>query len=146
MKRRELLGFMGAGALLGLAGCSSTGGVGEDDFMIDGRRALDIKTIHFDFDEYIIKPKYRRVLSAHAKKINETGASIRIEGHCDERGTREYNIGLGERRANAVRNYLIAEGLSSSQISTISYGEERPVDYAHNESAWAKNRRAELLY
>ena len=146
MKRRELLGLIGAGAVVGLAGCSSTGGVGEGDFMINGKRALDIKIIYFDYDSYVIRPEYRRVLSAHARKLDDSGKSITIEGHCDERGTREYNIGLGERRANAVRSYLIAEGVSPSQVTTLSYGEERPADYGHNESAWAKNRRAILDY
>ena len=83
MKRRELLGLIGAGAVVGLAGCSSTGGtsgVGEDDFMIDGKRALDIKTIYFDYDSYVIRPEYRRVLSAHARKLDGSGRTCR--GRC----------------------------------------------------------------
>jgi len=151
MKRREVLGFLGAGALLSLSGCSSKGGLfgrGADgsDVMIDGRRALDIKVIYFDFDSSEILPEFRRVLSAHALQLISSKKRITIEGHTDERGTREYNIGLGERRANAVRSYLIAEGVPASQITTLSFGEERPVDYGHNETAWAKNRRAVLDY
>jgi peptidoglycan-associated lipoprotein len=70
---------------------------------------------------------------------------IQIEGHCDERGTNEYNLALGERRANSTRNYLISLGISPDRISTISYGEERPLDPGHNEEAWAKNRRAHFV-
>lgn len=147
MKRRELLGLLCAGAVVGMTGCSSKGGVvGEDDFLIDGKRALDIRTLYFDYDSYTIRPEYRRVLSAHARKLDDSGTAITIQGHCDERGTREYNIALGERRANAVRSYLIAEGVAASQISIVSYGEERPEDYGHDEAAWAKNRRAVLDY
>ncbi|MDE0179549.1 MAG: OmpA family protein, partial [Gammaproteobacteria bacterium] len=71
---------------------------------------------------------------------------VNIEGHCDERGTREYNLALGERRSEAVRRYLISAGVRSTQIETVSFGEERPVDPGHDESAWAKNRRAEMSY
>ena len=72
--------------------------------------------------------------------------SIRLEGHADERGTREYNLALGERRANAVRAYLVAQGASRSQIEVISYGEEKPANSGHNESSWAENRRVEIVY
>ena len=71
---------------------------------------------------------------------------VRVEGHADERGTREYNLALGERRANAVRAYLVAQGASRSQIEVISYGEEKPVNNSHNESGWAQNRRVEIVY
>lgn len=150
MKRRDLIGLIGIGTLLGAAGCSSSGGskdgYGVDDVMLDGRHALDIKVYYFDFDDYTIHSKYHPVLRVHAKKLASSSKSITIEGHADERGTREYNIGLGERRANAIKRFLIAEGVAPSQISTISYGEENPADYGHNEAAWAKNRRAVLDY
>jgi peptidoglycan-associated lipoprotein len=77
--------------------------------------------------------------------MNNSQEKIVIEGHCDERGTAEYNIALGERRAKSVKRYLINLGVDSSQLSTISYGEERPADPGHNEAAWAKNRRAEFV-
>ena len=86
------------------------------------------------------------MLDAHASRLASSGKRVVIEGHCDERGTREYNLALGERRANTVRRYLMSRGVSSSQIEVVSYGEERPADYGHNESAWSRNRRAFLDY
>ena len=154
MKRRDLIGLIGMTALVGIAGCSSSGGSrdgdgassGLDDVMLDGRRALDIKVIYFDFDDYTIRSEYHPVLRAHAQKLASSSKNITIEGHADERGTREYNIGLGERRANAIKRFLVAEGVAYSQISTISYGEENPAAYGHDEDSWAKNRRAVLDY
>ncbi len=108
---------------------------------------LHEKVIHFDYDSSEIRPQYLPILRAHADYlINTPSARVLIEGHCDERGSREYNIALGERRANAVKRFLEAEGVSPLQIDTVSYGEERPVDPGHNELAWAKNRRAVLVY
>jgi peptidoglycan-associated lipoprotein len=104
-------------------------------------------TFYFDFDRSELKPRARTILSGHARYLRENrSVRVRIEGHTDERGTREYNLALGERRATAVSEYLQSLGVRSSQLSTVSYGEERPVDPGHNESAWAKNRRAELVY
>ena len=89
----------------------------------------------------------RTILSGHARYLRDNAsARITIEGHCDERGTREYNLALGERRAATVRSYLQSLGVRASQMSTVSFGEERPVDPGHSESAWAKNRRAVLDY
>ena len=76
----------------------------------------------------------------------DTSLKVRLEGNTDERGTREYNLALGERRANAVKAYLVAQGVSPSQIEVVSYGEEKPVDPGHNEAAWAKNRRVQIVY
>lgn len=105
------------------------------------------KTIYFDFDKYDIKGEFRDVLNAHAEYLaSNPSAQMTIEGHCDERGTREYNIGLGERRANAIQQILTLQGASARQITTISYGEERPVELGHDESAWGKNRRGEIVY
>ncbi len=113
----------------------------------DPNSPLYEKTIYFDFDESTIRPEFMDTLRAHAEYlVNTPSAHLVIEGHCDERGSREYNIALGERRANAVRRFLEAEGVSPIQLETVSYGEERPVDPGHDESAWAKNRRAELVY
>jgi len=87
------------------------------------------------------------VVGAHAKYLASHGsARVRLEGHTDERGSREYNIGLGERRAQAVRRALLLQGASEGQISTVSYGEERPAVPGHDEAAWAKNRRVEIVY
>ncbi len=108
---------------------------------------LYTKVIYFDYDVSSIKPEYRDIVIAHGQYLAaNSDVSITVEGHCDERGSREYNIGLGERRANAVRSLLLAQGASSQQVVTISYGEERPAERGSNEMAWAKNRRAELVY
>ena len=100
--------------------------------------------IYFDFDKATLSPATRAALDAYAAYLNSNGGELRIEGHTDERGTREYNMALGERRANAVANYLMVNGVSNSALETVSYGEERPAVNAHNESAWQQNRRAEL--
>lgn len=109
--------------------------------------ALQGKVVNFEFDRSEVRSEFYEVIKLNADYMSlNSAANITIEGHCDERGTREYNLALGERRANAVKNALIAEGVSPSRINVISYGEERPVDAAHNETAWAKNRRAEFNY
>ncbi len=99
--------------------------------------------VNFDFDKYNIKPEFRDRLAAQAAYLKDSAAdSLLVEGHCDERGTAEYNLALGERRANAVMKYLIDLGIDKGRIKTISYGKDRPLDPASNEEAWAKNRRA----
>jgi peptidoglycan-associated lipoprotein len=105
-----------------------------------------LKDIHFDFDKYDVRRGDEEVLKENAallKKYPKT--KIQIEGHCDERGTVEYNLALGERRANNTKKYLISLGVASNRISTISYGKERPLDKGHNEEAWANNRRAHTV-
>ncbi len=105
-----------------------------------------LKDIHFDFDKYDIRPGDAEILKENAVLLKKyTNVKIQIEGHCDERGTNEYNLALGERRANSTKKYLISLGFSPDRISTISYGEERPLDPGHNEEAWAKNRRAHTI-
>lgn len=102
---------------------------------------------YFDFDKSALKPRARTLLAGHAAYLRDHGSvRITIEGHADERGTREYNLALGERRAEAVRSFLESLGVRGSQLSIVSYGEERPVDPGHNEAAWAKNRRVVLDY
>lgn len=98
----------------------------------------------FDFDRSELKPAARAALTAHAERLKNNDQRVRVEGHTDERGSREYNMGLGERRANAVRDFLVLQGVNANRIEVISYGEERPVAMGSNESAWAQNRRAEL--
>lgn len=101
--------------------------------------------IHYDFDSYELRPEARKALqqiSEHMKKFE--GLRLVIEGHCDERGTAEYNLALGERRARAAYEFLILLGVGSDRMQIISYGEERPLDPRTNESAWAQNRRAEF--
>lgn len=99
--------------------------------------------VFFDFDKYNLKPDARAALERQAAWLQRYPAvTIVIEGHCDERGTREYNLALGERRANSARDYLIALGVSANRVKTLSYGEERPVALGSNDAAWAQNRRA----
>jgi peptidoglycan-associated lipoprotein len=105
-----------------------------------------LKDIHFDFDKYDIRLGNAEILKANAAVLtNNPNVKIQIEGHCDERGTAEYNLALGERRANSTKNYLLSLGISATRISTISYGKERPSDPGHNEEAWAKNRRSHFI-
>ena len=105
------------------------------------------RTIYFDFDSSEIKGEGTDIVAAHAKYLAKNGGmKIRLEGHTDERGSREYNIGLGERRAQAVRRALLLQGAAEGQISTVSYGEERPAAAGSDEAAWAKNRRVEIVY
>jgi peptidoglycan-associated lipoprotein len=102
---------------------------------------------YFDFDQAIVKRAGHSELNRHAMAMKEDRSfRVRLEGHADERGTREYNLALGERRANAVRAYLQAQGVLSSQMEVISYGEEKPAAMGHNEQAWALNRRVEIVY
>jgi peptidoglycan-associated lipoprotein len=103
--------------------------------------------IYFDYDRAEIKPEFVAIVTAHAKYLNASPANkVRLEGHSDERGSREYNIGLGERRAQAVRRALMLQGVTEAQITTVSYGEERPAVQGSDEAAYAKNRRVELVY
>jgi peptidoglycan-associated lipoprotein len=103
--------------------------------------------VYFDYDRAEIKPEFVPIVSAHAKYLNAgSGNKVRLEGHSDERGSREYNIGLGERRAQAVRRALMLQGVTETQITTVSYGEERPAVQGSDESAYGKNRRVELVY
>jgi peptidoglycan-associated lipoprotein len=103
--------------------------------------------IYFDYDRAEIKPEFVAIVTAHAKYLNgNAGNKVRLEGHSDERGSREYNIGLGERRAQAVRRALMLQGVTEAQITTVSYGEERPAVQGSDEAAYAKNRRVELVY
>jgi peptidoglycan-associated lipoprotein len=108
---------------------------------------LATRVVYFDFDSSEIKGTGTDVVAAHAKYLAaHSGTRVRLEGHTDERGSREYNIGLGERRAQSVRRALLLQGAADAQISTVSYGEERPAAPGHDEAAWAKNRRVEIMY
>jgi peptidoglycan-associated lipoprotein len=100
---------------------------------------------YFDFDSSTLKPEAQAALDAHIALLKTNDKSVRLEGHTDERGTRDYNMALGERRANSVRDYMVVNGIASYRIETVSYGEEQPVAYGSDESSWAQNRRVELL-
>ena len=105
------------------------------------------RTIYFEFDSAKLSDESLSILEAHGAFIGENGnVDVRLEGHADERGSREYNIALGDRRAQSVRRVLLLQGASTDQIYTVSYGEEQPVMAGHTEEAWAENRRVELLY
>jgi len=103
------------------------------------------KRIHFAFDSYELTPQAKEILKKKAEiLLNYPSIKLVIEGHCDERGTEEYNLALGERRARAAYEYLILLGIEADRLSIVSYGEERPLDPSHNEEAWSKNRRDEF--
>ncbi len=105
-----------------------------------------LKDIYFDYDKYEIRREDEEILKENAAFLKKNPKmKIQVEGHCDERGTAEYNLALGERRANHTKKYLVSLGITSDRISTISYGEERPLDPGHNDEAWAKNRRAHIV-
>ncbi len=105
-----------------------------------------LKDIFFDFDKYSIKGEFKVALEANAELLMlRDDAILVIEGHCDERGTSEYNLALGEKRAKAVKDFYIAYGIGADRLSIISYGEERPFEYGHDENAWGMNRRAHML-
>ena len=105
------------------------------------------KVIYFDYDASTIRAEYQDLVTAHGRYLAANPeVTVTLEGHCDERGSREYNIALGERRANSVRDLLVAQGVSTRQIITVSFGEERPADPGTGEAAWAQNRRVELVY
>jgi peptidoglycan-associated lipoprotein len=118
----------------------------KEEAAVLSRELYELADILFDFDNFTLKDKARAILNEHADWLNKNkDVKIVIEGHCDERGTAEYNLALGERRADAAAKYLIGMGIDGKRIKTISYGFERPLDSRHNEEAWAKNRRAHFI-
>jgi len=113
----------------------------------DPESPLAERVLYFEYDSSEVREQYRPVVQAHARYLSShPGTAITLEGHADERGSREYNLGLGERRANAVRRQLVLLGASAGQIRTVSYGEERPAVEGHDEAAWSQNRRVEIIY
>ena len=118
----------------------------EDEVAAMAEKQGRLLIIYFDFDRFTIKDNMKPALEKDAEWLKKNvAAKIEIEGHCDERGTNEYNIALGERRAQSIKKYLMDDGIDQARLSTISYGEEKPADPAHTEEAWAKNRRGELI-
>ena len=124
---------------------SSSYATAESDQYISTKKLdMDLDDlIYFEFDKASLSPNSKELISKYIEFAKKAKA-IRLEGHCDERGTREYNLALGEKRAIEVKNYLIIKGVSSSKIKVISYGEEKPIDISSSESAWKKNRRVEI--
>ena len=154
-----------------LAGCSSTGSETENPIdqgnaltqsstpsaapsaprpsaeELEAQRMLAVRVFYFDFDKSDLKPEAREALVHHANQLRANPAMrVRLEGHADERGTREYNLALGERRAQAVERYLQVQGVSASQIEIVSFGEERPAESGTTEAAYSRNRRVEVVY
>jgi peptidoglycan-associated lipoprotein len=108
---------------------------------------LQNRTIYFEFDSSEVKSDYNALITAHARYLAANPSTrVRLEGNTDERGSREYNIGLGERRSQSVRRALTLQGVTDAQITTVSYGEERPAVTGHTEEAWARNRRVDIVY
>ena len=131
-------GMNQGGALGNGTGGSALGGPGASQ---------ENRIIYFEFDRFDVKPEYNAILQAHGKYLSANpSARVRLEGHADERGSREYNIGLGEKRAQAVRSVLLLQGTSSDQIATVSFGEERPAVIGSDDEAWSLNRRVEIVY
>jgi len=107
--------------------------------------SVDKRSVYYDFDSYALKPEFKPVVEANAGYLKRhPGANVRIEGNCDERGSTEYNIALGQRRADGVRKMLVLAGASERQIETVSYGEEKPKARGHDEQSWAQNRRSDF--
>jgi peptidoglycan-associated lipoprotein len=132
----------------GANAADAAGGAGNQD-ETGGPQAglLATRIVYFDFDSAVIQGAGVDVVGAHAKYLAANPqARVRLEGNTDERGSREYNIGLGDRRAQSVRRALLLQGVAEGQLTTVSYGEERPADPGHDEAAWAKNRRVEIVY
>jgi peptidoglycan-associated lipoprotein len=126
---------------------SSGSGINVTPLEAERLRLLSQLVVYFDYDQADILPEFNAQLQAHGQQLAQNpNMQLRLEGHADERGSREYNIGLGERRAQAVRRVLMLQGAGASQFTTVSYGEERPAQTGSDEESWRLNRRVELVY
>ena len=126
-------------------GTTTAGAYGPND--LDTDSCLRQRVVYFDLDQYVVKPEYQAIINCHAKYLRDRPSSrITLEGNADERGSREYNLGLGERPGHAVSSALPANGGSGSQLTVVSYGEERPTCTESSEDCWARNRRVEIVY
>lgn len=124
----------------------SSKNIGGDGTGSDSGKIAGLSSVRFDYDSSTLSPETRKQLAENAEWIkNHGGVAVQVEGHCDSRGSVEYNLALGERRAKAVKNYLVTLGIDSKRLQVISYGEEKPVDTRENEEAYAKNRRANFV-
>lgn len=118
----------------------------EEVPVIEEVEPVVLEDIFFDYDKFTIKDEFKRILTANAELLlDNPDVELLVEGHCDERGTSEYNLSLGEKRAKAVLDFYVAYGVNAGRLALVSYGEEKPFDMGHNESAWAKNRRAHMV-
>ena len=162
MSRGSIIGFAVSGLtglVLLLGGCQSTpepapapdtGSEWEESEVVVEKVTevvveVDLGTVYFDFDRYDIRQDARPVLRTNADALGDVPGVVTVEGHCDERGSAEYNLALGERRASAAKQYLVDLGVPSSKLRTVSFGEDRPAVQGHDESAWRYNRRGEFV-
>lgn len=139
-----------------LVGCSSTGDSKKKaapapvaPAVTETAKPVEQKVsnvVYFDFDKYDLTPEARAILLAHADKLKGASVAVRLEGHADERGSAEYNNALGEKRAKAVRDFLVLQGVKAASLETVSYGEQRPVATGHDEASYSQNRRVEVKY
>ena len=150
---RGAAGAAGAGAGGAQTGGAQAGGVTGSGVgsaanpLRDPGSILSKRSIYFDFDSFVVKDEYRPLVEAHARYLQQNrNARMTIQGNTDERGSREYNIALGQKRADAVKRMMLLLGATDGQIETVSYGEERPKNAGHEESAWAENRRDDIVY
>ena len=126
-------------------GATTAGAYGPDDLEKDS--CLRQRVVYFDLDQYVVKPEYQAIINCHAKYLRDRPSSrLTLEGNTDERGTAEYNLALGQRRSEAVKNALSALGVNTSQIEAVSLGKEKPKAQGSNEAAWAENRRVDFVY
>lgn len=136
-----------------LVGCSTSDNKGTET-ATTGTAVTDTSSseatlsnvVYFDFDQYALTAESRAVLLAHADKLKGASVAVRLEGHADERGSREYNMALGEKRANAVRDFLVTQGVNGSSLEVVSFGEEQPAATGSDEASWSQNRRVEVKY
>ncbi|MGO9514044.1 MAG: peptidoglycan-associated lipoprotein Pal [Steroidobacteraceae bacterium] len=143
----QVPGGSGQGASATTSALGSEGTMGGSAGGANATGLLAQRTVYFDFDKSEIKPEFDGLITAHARNlVAHPNLKLRLEGNTDERGTREYNIGLGERRAQAVRRTLMLQGVADSQLTTVSFGAERPAVEGDDEAAWAKNRRVDMVY
>jgi peptidoglycan-associated lipoprotein len=143
---------MAAGTGAGTAGTTAPGVTGSaagttGNPLRDPRNILSRRSVYFDYDSYAVKDEYKPLVEAHAKYLQgNRSARMTIQGNADERGSREYNIALGQRRADTVKRMMLLLGATDSQVDTISFGKEKPKNAGHDEAAWAENRRDDVVY
>jgi peptidoglycan-associated lipoprotein len=149
-----------AGATAGSAGGAQTGGAagggvtgsqmgtgGSGNPLRDPNNILSKRSVYFDYDSFVVKDEYRSLVEAHARYLQQNrNARATIQGNTDERGSREYNIALGQKRADSVKRMMTLLGATDNQIETVSFGKEKPKNPGHDEAAWAENRRDDILY
>jgi peptidoglycan-associated lipoprotein len=130
----------------GIAGSATQGGISAAALK-DPNNILSKRSVYFDYDSFVVKDEYKAMLEAHAKYLQANrNTRVTLQGHADERGSREYNIALGQKRADAVKKLMQLLGATEIQIETVSFGKEKPKNLGHDETAWAENRRVDIYY